>query len=144
MNPILAKLFSVGSGGIGDAFKTIADAVHLDPTVRANLDAQLQTLNEKAGEADEAYSVRINEIASANIVADASSADWFVRRARPAFLWVIACAIAFNLIVGALLNFSVGRGLTPIAISPDLLSLYKIAFLGYVSARTLEKTLNRD
>ncbi len=78
-----------------------------------------------------------------NLRAESSSNDPFVRRARPAFLWVITAAIGVNLFLPLLSQFFGGH-LQPLAIPTPLFDLFGVAFTGYTAARTYEKLQSKD
>ncbi|HEV2424298.1 MAG TPA: 3TM-type holin [Terriglobia bacterium] len=108
------------------------------------LDAAAQAASDDLAKAELNYQVQIAQIASANITADSSSNDWFVRRARPAFLWVMILAIFFSVIVFPILNLIDHRGLMVLDIPSGYLDLFGIAFTGYAVARTTEKVKGKD
>ncbi len=78
-----------------------------------------------------------------NLRTDSSSSDAFVRRARPAFLWAMTFAIAFNLFL-PLVSQLFGGHLQPLNIDGGLYGLFGTAFCGYTGARTWEKIKNKD
>lgn len=131
------KLFS---SGIGDLFKTIMDEVKLSPEKKAELEEKHAELMAQAEQADRDLEEKLNDIAGQNIRAETSSNDSFVRRARPAFLWVMTACIALNIVL-PLVNHTFGGSMQPLSIDAYL-DLFKIAFLGYVTARTVEKVKN--
>lgn len=90
-----------------------------------------------------AYKTQALEEQGLNLRADSSSKDAFVRRARPAFLWVMTLALGFNLFL-PLVSQLFGGHLQPLPIADGLYSLFGAAFLGYTGARTWEKTKGTD
>jgi hypothetical protein len=138
---ILSTIFS---GGVANLFKAIMDEIKLNPEKKADLEMQMAQLQAQAEQADRDYEAKLNDIAGQNIRTDSSSNDSFVRRARPAFLWIMAIAIGTNLLFFPLVNLATGRGLTPLIIPDIYLDLYKVAFLGYVAARSVEKVTGKS
>lgn len=137
---ILSELISPLLGQVKD----VINAVHLDPAVKAQMEQNLAELQAKGEQADRDLEAKIEDIAGQNIRTDSSSSDWFVRRARPGFIWIVSLAIGVNLLVFSLVNAALGKGLTPIAIPADVMSIFKIAMIGYTGGRTLEKLLGKS
>lgn len=110
----VASIFAGGVGGIFTGIKDIIGAFKLDPAVaaaNATKLAELEIAIKKAElEAEVALSqaqTKINEI-------EAGSSDWFVRRARPAAMWVCVVAFAYSGLGLPLLTwFSTLVGITP-------------------------------
>lgn len=125
-------------------FQGVMDEIRLSPEKKAEMSQQIAALQAQADQADKDFETKLNQIASDNIKTDSSSSDSFVRRARPFFLWIMALAIGCNVLVFPLVNLATGRGLTPLLLPEMYLSLYKVAFLGYVTARTAEKVMGKD
>jgi hypothetical protein len=140
----MGLLSTIFSGGVANLFKAIMDEIKLSPEKRADFEMQMAQLQMQAAQADKDYEAKLNQIASDNIKTDSSSSDTFVRRARPFFLWIMALAIGWNLLVSPLVNLATGRGLTALLIPDAYLDLYKVAFLGYVTARSVEKVTGKD
>lgn len=138
---ILAKLLS---GGIANLFKTVAEEVHLPPEKKAEFELQVQQLQAAAEQGDRDLEAKISDIAGQNIRTDSSSSDWFVRRARPGFIWIISLAIGYNLLVLTVVNAWLGKGLTPMEIPVDVMTIFKIAMVGYTGGRTLEKLFGKS
>ncbi len=61
-------------------------------------------------------------------------------RARPTFLYVMIAGIGYSLLVAPIINAFLHKGLVPMEIPGAYLELFGVAFLGYVGARTWEKT----
>jgi hypothetical protein len=137
----LSQLFS---GGVAGLFKSIMDEIKLSPEKKAELEAQMAQLQAQAEQADKDYDAKLNDIAGQNIRTDSSSSDWFVRRARPFFLWIMASAIGINLLIFPLVNLASGKGLAPLVIPADYIALFKYALLGYTGARSIEKLLGKS
>lgn len=137
---ILSELISPLLGQVKD----VINAVHLDPAVKAQMEQNLAALQAKGEQADRDLEAKIEDIAGQNIRTDSSSSDWFVRRARPGFIWIVSLAIGFNLLILTLVNACLGKGLTPITIPVDVMSIFKIAMVGYTGGRTLEKLFGKS
>jgi len=137
---ILSKLFS---GGVADLFKSVVEEFHLPPEKAAEIQLQLQTLQAQADQADKDLELKLNDIAGQNIRSDTSSGDAFVRRARPAFLWIMTLALGFNIFL-PLVNHFFGGTMQPINIDSGLYGLFSSGYLGYTIARTYEKKTGTD
>lgn len=130
----------------GGTLKAVSDIIK-DFKGDPNAKIQLQTLveqNEAAFKlADMEANVKLNDIAGDNIRADAQSASWLARNARPFFIFGGSCLIFFNYSVPTLASI-VGHPIVPVAL-PDLFyKLFGAAFLGYVVGRTTEKVTGTD
>jgi hypothetical protein len=127
----------------GDPIKSIGDLIdqfHLSPEQRAQIQQATQELEVKREEIEAARDEALADIQGQNIRAETQSVDAFVRRARPMFLYVMIAAIAFSTVVFPILNLITGKGLQIVPIPDAYLNLFGVAFLGYVGARTWEKT----
>lgn len=124
---------------IGGGLKDIIGAVHLDPAKKAEIEAHLADLSAQAAQADRDLEAKLNEIAGQNIRQETGSNDAFVRRARPAFLWVMTGVLAFNITLPLLSQFCGGH-LQPLPIDSGLYGLFSSGFLGYTIARSYEKS----
>lgn len=147
----MGLLSTIIGGPLLDGLKGIISEFHLDPAKKAELDSHLADLQAAAEQADKQLEQKqleleekLNDVAGENIRTDSSSSDWFVRRARPGFIWIVSLAIGFNLLVLTLVNAFLGKGLTPIAIPTDVMSIFKIAMVGYTGGRTLEKLFGKS
>jgi hypothetical protein len=72
-----------------------------------------------------------------------SSGDWFVRRARPGFLWAMTAALLLNAVL-PLINRFCGGHMEPLHIDSDLYSLMKTCIVGLAAMRTVEKLKDKD
>lgn len=143
-------LTSIIGGPLLDSVKGIIAEFKLDPTKKAELESHLADLEAAAKEGDRQLEQKqldledkLNDVAGQNIRTDSSSSDWFVRRARPFFIWIVAAAIGIDLLIFPLVNAFLGKGLIPIAIPADILTIFKFALLGYTGCRTVEKLVNK-
>lgn len=88
--------------GVENEPAAIAQAIQADPAAALKL-RQLEVENQTAlvrlaTENETARLAMVND----TMRAEASSEDWFVRRARPAFLWVTAFSIAVEVLIALL------------------------------------------
>lgn len=144
---IMDTLFGGGIKGVGDAVKEVVGAFKLSPEAKAEVDKQieehefeLKKLDEQFQEALLKHDTDIQTQAAETIRAEATSEDSFVRRARPAFLWMMTSAVGISLIVFPLINACTGRGLVFPEIPTPYLELFGAGFLGYTGARSFEKS----
>ncbi len=72
-----------------------------------------------------------------------SSSDWFVRRARPGFLWAMTLTLSLNLLLPLVQRFFGGH-MEPMHIDSDLYSLIKVCIVGLAAMRTVEKLKDKD
>ncbi len=131
----------------GDPIKSISDLIadfKLPPEQKLQFQQAAEALQERREEIEAARDQAVADIQGQDIRAETSSSDAFVRRARPAFLWMMIFAMGVDLIVFPLLNLATHRGLTILEIPPAYLELFGTAFLGYVGARTWEKAKDKD
>jgi hypothetical protein len=77
--------------------------------------------------------VQMQQVAGANIQADAKSGDKFTQRARPSFMYVVEVILVCNYIIFPLINRP------PLALPEPLFWLFGSAVLGYTGARSWEK-----
>jgi hypothetical protein len=131
----------------GDPVKSISDLIdqfHVSPEQKAQMQQAAQELELKRDEVVAARDQALAELQSKNITTETSSKDSFVRRARPAFLWMMILAMGVNLIIFPAINAAMGQGLKPFEIPGSYLELFGAAFLGYAGMRTWEKGKNKD
>lgn len=143
MNPLLAPLLTKAADIISRFIP--------DPTEAAR--AQLEVL--KLADAKEARELNavLEEvrIASNNIKADAASSDKWTSRARPSFMYVIYVLILSSIPMGVLYAFSpetasnitIGFKAWLEAIPEEMLALFGVGYVGYATARSVEKVKAR-
>jgi hypothetical protein len=143
---IFDALLGGGAKGVGELVKDVVSTFHLSPEAKAEIDAKVEEnklalakLDAELQEAVLKHDTDIQTQAAETIRAEATSEDPFVRRARPAFLWVMTSAIGISLIVFPLINTFTGKGLTFVQIPDAYLQLFGVGFLGYTAARSYEK-----
>jgi len=127
----------------GDPLKSIGDLIdqfHVSPEQKAQMQQAAQALEVQREQIEAARDEALADLQSKNIIAETTSEDAFVRRARPSFLYVMIIGIAFSIIVFPILNLVTHRGLQVVDIPDAYLQLFGVAFLGYTGARTWEKT----
>lgn len=126
----------------GDPIKSITELIqqfHASPELKAQLDQAAAAMELQREQIEAARDQALADIQGQNIRAETTSADSFVRRARPTFLYVMVAAIGMALIVFPLLNLATGKGLLIPEIPGAYLELFGVGFLGYTGARTWEK-----
>jgi Holin of 3TMs, for gene-transfer release len=131
----------------GDPVKSIGDLIdqfHLSPEQKLAMQQATQQLSLQRDQLTAARDEALAELQSKNITTETSSSDTFVRRARPAFLWMMILAMGVNLVVFPLVNALMHRGLTMLQIPSPYLDLFGAAFLGYAGMRTWEKSKDKD
>ncbi len=127
----------------GDPVKGITSLIeefHLSPEDKIKLQQAAQQLDVKREEIQAARDQAITELQIKAITAETQSPDKYVSRARPTFLYVMIGAIGYSLLVAPVVNAFMHKGLVPMEIPGAYLELFGVAFLGYVGARTWEKT----
>lgn len=132
-----------GTDGIAGLIKTVLDDIHTPPEVKAQVEQQMAQNQLAVAQLEADTQIKLNSLAVGEVQAESSSNDGFVRRARPAFLWMMTAAIGFNIFL-PLLSQLVGGHLQPLAIPDSVYSLFGLAFGGYVAARTVEKIKGSD
>lgn len=127
-------------GSLADAVKGIIGEFKLDPTVKAQLEQQVENnavaLQQKEMEWDQA----LNAVAGQNIQAEARSGDKYTSRARPSFMYIVEAILGFNYIVIPLAALF-GSKLSPFPLPSDLLTLFGVCITGYVVSRSTDKAL---
>ena len=127
----------------GDPVKSIGDLIdqfHMSPEQKAQLQQAAQELEVQRDQIEAARDEALATLQSKNIMAESTSEDTFVRRARPSFLYVMIIGIAFSIIVFPILNLIIHKSLQMVQIPGAYLDLFGVSFLGYTGARTWEKT----
>ncbi len=127
----------------GDPLKSIGDLIdqfHLSPEQKAQVQQAAQEMELKREEIEAARDQAVTELQVKAITAETQSQDKYVSRARPTFLYVMIAAIGYSLIVAPVVNAFLHKGLVPMEIPGAYLELFGVSFLGYVGARTWEKT----
>lgn len=136
---IISELIGGGAGGVGELVKKVVGTFKLDPTVKAQLDAEIEAHKFELAKIDADLESKLADIQGQNIRADAQSGDKFTSRARPAFLWMMTGAIGIACILFPIINL-IKTGHPVVLEIPDAyLQLFGIGFLGYTGARTMEK-----
>lgn len=136
---IISELIGGGAGGVGDLVKKVVGTFKLDPTVKAQIEAQLEEKKFELAKMDADLESKLADIQGQNIRADAQSGDKFTSRARPAFLWVITLGVFMAVIVFPIINLIKGGPPLVLDIPTPFLNLFELGFLGYTGARTMEK-----
>lgn len=132
-----------GAGGVSGLLGKILDDIHTPPEVKAQIEQQAAQNQLALAQLEADTQVKLNQLAVGEVQAESSSTDAFVRRARPAFLWLMTIALFFNLSL-PLVSQLFGGHLQPLAIPEGLYTLFSTAFLGYTACRTFEKVKGSD
>lgn len=140
---IVDELAGGGVKAIAGAFTSILDEFHLNPEKKAEIQSQIAAAAAQDEQSRRDLEAKLNQIASDNIRQETSSSDWFVRRARPGFLWAMTIAIGFNLYLPLVSQFF-GYHMQPLVIDREYFLLFRDAFVGYTIARTVEKAKGMD
>ncbi len=125
----------------GDPIKSIKELIeefHKRPLTPEE-EVRFKELEMQREQIQAARDQTLADIAGQNIRAETTSSDWFVRRARPAFLWVIVLAVGVNTIVFPVLNLAAGYGFKMLEIPTPYLELFGAGFLGYGTMRSFDK-----
>lgn len=135
------NLMDILGGGTLGAVNNIIKDFKGDPNAKNQLAELVQQNEAQFKLADLQAQVQLNQIASDNLKADAQSASWLARNARPYFLFMGTNLIFFNYLVPLL-----GQHwhVVPIDLPPLFYKIFCGAFLGYVAGRSTEKILNAD
>ena len=140
----MSSLVDIFKGFVGgDPIKSVSDLIdqfHLSPEQKAQMQQAAGELEEKRTEIEAARDEALADVQSKNILAETTSEDPFVRRARPTFLYMMILAIGIDLIIFPVLSLVTHHGLSILQIPEAYLELFGVAFLGYTGARTWEKT----
>lgn len=132
-----------GTGGIAGFLSKVLDDIHMPPEVKAQIEQKAAENQLALTQLEADTQTKLNQMAVQEVEADSSSSDKFVRRARPAFLWMMTLALGFNLFL-PLVSQLFGGHLQPLPIPDALYGLFATAFTGYVAARTVEKLKGQD
>lgn len=121
-----------------DSVTGLISEFHMSPEDKAKATQAVADAAAKAQQASVDYDVRMNQIASDNIKAEAMNGDKFTARARPSFMYLVMSILAFNYI-GLKLAEILGSKVQPIQLPTDLLTLFGVCISGYAFSRTVEK-----
>jgi hypothetical protein len=140
MNPFTGIFSTLLGGNPVEGISKLIEEFHLSPEQKAQIQQAAQNLVVQQAQIEAARDEALAALQSKNITAETQSPDHFVSRARPTFLYVMIAAIGYSLILAPLINVFLHKGLVPMEIPGDYLSLFGVGFLGYTGARTYEKT----
>jgi hypothetical protein len=121
-----------------DSVTALISEFHLSPEDKLKAQQAIADAAAKAQQSSIDYDVRMNQIASDNIKAEAGNGDKFTARARPSFMYLIMAILGFNYI-GLKFAQIFGSTVQPIELPGDLLTLFGICISGYAFSRTVEK-----
>lgn len=150
-----ALLDQILGGGVATLFKAVMDEIRLSPEQKQAAQQALLDHQDKLAQMDADLEAKLAEIQGENIRAETASADRYVSRARPTFLYAMIAAIFFSLVIvpvvqmlgalagaaGGTTSFAQALGAVRVLEIPaDYLSLFGVGFLGYTGARSWEKS----
>jgi hypothetical protein len=113
---------------------------HMSPEEKQAAQLALADAGQKARQAAEDYDAKLNNIAGQNIRAEEMSGDAYTARARPTFLYMVIAILGFNYIVIPITDVF-GSRVQPIRLPADLLTLFGVVIYGYITARSVDKTM---
>lgn len=131
----------------GDPLKGISSLIeefHLSPEQKAQLQAAADQLQLQREQIQAARDQALADVQGQNIRAETTSADPYVRRARPTFLYAMIAAIFYSLVIVPTASAFGGHGFVALSIPDAYLQLFGVGFLGYTGARTWEKVRGVD
>lgn len=120
---------------IGPVFEGLTKLVgdfHMSPEEKVQAQQAIADAQLKAQSAAQDYNVQLNSIAGQNIREDAGTGD----KARPYFMYIIEAILAFNYLGIPALHAFGKTNVAPMELPTNLLSLFGVCILGYVTNRT--------
>jgi hypothetical protein len=146
----MAILDTILGSNIGQLFKDVVGTFKLSPEKKAELQQHIddnQSLIaakqvELEGKVQDLLHQEVESAADV-IKAEAQSQSWLPRNVRPLLALLFGLAIVFNVYVPIAARYW-APGLQPLQLDPWLYKLVTIYMTGYVAARTVEKTLDKD
>lgn len=141
--PFLEQLFG---GGVGKLVRDVVGTFHLSPQAQKEFEEQIAVRAHELALKDKELEFKLMDLqtkeieaASANIRAEAQSGDTYTSRARPTFLYLIYCVLAWNYMLIPIIQLAKGQPPAPINLPGDLITLFGMGYLGYVHSRGREK-----
>lgn len=137
----LEDLFAGGAKGVLEPIKDIISLWKLDPNKQADRQLSIIQMESAAAQAEMNFTLamtaaqnKINEI-------EAASQDWFVRRARPAAIWVCVIGLTYSVVLFPFLVwFSLNMGWkAPPELDVYVLTTLLFSLLGVATLRTMDK-----
>ena len=125
-------------GSLGQAVKDIVGAFKLDPTVKAQLEAQIEQNQDLLIQKQMEFDAKLNDVAGANIRAEEQSGDKYTMRARPSVIWVGLGVIVFNF---CLMNFLKRWGFAPMDLPDAFWWTWGTVVTGYVFNRSAQEIM---
>jgi hypothetical protein len=143
------NIASILGSNLGQMFKDIVGTFKLDPEKKAEMQAVIDANAHEIQMKEYELQVKTMEMektaietASANIRAESQSGDKFTSRARPTFMYLFYCILAFNFLVLPIIQMIGGgwsQGFKLIEFPNILWEVFVAGFLGYTGVRTWEK-----
>ena len=132
---VIGKVLSIAKsavgGAIGQKIGDVVDAIGTNPEVRKAMLNQEVEMKKIIMEDFEGARQLIRE--------ESRSEDPFVRRARPAFLWLFYIVIVFNFVMIPMVSLFREIHVIYPALPSELYQLFGAAFLGYSGFRSWDK-----
>ena len=123
-------LAEILGGGVGKIFKDIVGTFKLDPETKAKIEAELENHRFEIAKLEMEYDAKVQEAASRNIVAEASSASWLARNSRPFFVFMGGILIIANYLLPLVTQWT-QYPMQPIALDEWFYATYSFGFGGY-------------
>jgi hypothetical protein len=152
--PIVDKLASIASGNFLDGVKGLVDEVHESPEEKAQAAQAMAALDVHKEEIELGWQQQMAAIQGKSIQTEAASADKFVSRARPTFLYLMYLVILYSFILQPLILMAlaiiglcsgkvkwteIAGMIKPLEIPGALYELFAAGYLGYSALRTGDK-----
>lgn len=132
MGTLITAFKTLLGGDPLDGIKGIINSVKLDPTVKAQLEQQLELAKINEDEITQARDEALDQLKANIITAETQSKDPYVSRAHATFLYIMEIAIGINLIIFPLISLIIHNKLILLDIPTPYLELFGTAYLGYV------------
>lgn len=142
---IIGTILSGGLNKIVGSIGNVIDSVHTSDEERAKLETAKMQIELEARRAmveinmemEKAYMADMDSLRE-QIKVELQSTDPFVRRSRPAFLWIMYLVIIYNFILQSILSmFNVA--IKTIELPTDLWVVFGTGYLGYAYFRSKDK-----
>ncbi len=132
-----------GAKGIIGLFK-------LDPTVKAQLDAQLTAENLDLEKQDMAGQIALMQGQIDTNKVEAASPNWFIAGWRPAVGWVCVAGLSYDLVLAPFIQFALSifhwapKGIPLPTLNSEEITALLLPLLGLGALRTTEKLQNAE
>lgn len=141
--PVLDQIASLVGGNLADGVAKIISLFKVDPNVALQNQTELQKIQlEMQNKIIDQTTVAITS-AGEIIKAEAQSQSWLPRNVRPLLMLLWGSAITLNVVIAIFAHLKY-TSWTPVPLDPWVYKMTMVCVMGYVGARTVEKTLNKD